>query len=333
MKVAVFSTKPYDEQHLKQFNSTHGHELTFFEPRLNAKTAVLAAGHEAICCFVNDVVNADTIHILSEQGVRLIAMRCAGFNNVDLKAASAANIEVVRVPEYSPHAVAEHAVALILDLNRNIHRAFNRVREHDYSLDGLLGFDVHGKTVGVVGTGKIGATFAKLIQGFGCRVLVYDPYPNPEVEELGATYVPLDTLWQESHIVSLHCPLTEDTYHIVDEDSIARMRDGVMLINTSRGALVDTRAVIDSLKSGKIGYLGLDVYEEEADLFFEDFSNKVLQDDVFARLLTFPNVIITGHQAFFTSEALDAISTVTLNNISAFERGDASGRFTVALSQ
>ena len=329
MKVAVFSTKPYDEQHLTQFNAQYHHELTFLEPRLTEKTAVLAAGHEAVCCFVNDVLSADTIKGLAAQGVRLIAMRCAGFNNVDLRAANDAGIEVVRVPEYSPYAVAEHAMALILDLNRNIHRAFNRVREHDYSLDGLMGFDVHGKTIGVVGTGKIGATFARLAKGFGCRVLTYDPYPNPEVEALGAEYVSLDTLWEASDIVSLHCPLTEATHHIVNAESIAKMKRGVMLINTSRGALVDTRAVIDGLKSGEIGYLGLDVYEEEADLFFEDYSNRVLQDDVFARLLTFPNVIITGHQAFFTNEALDAIATVTLNNITAFEQGNPEGRFTV----
>lgn len=331
MKVAVFSTKPYDEQHLSEFNTQHHHELTFFEPRLTENTAVLADGHDAVCCFVNDVISAETIKGLSEQGIKLIAMRCAGFNNVDLRAANDAGIEVVRVPEYSPYAVAEHAMALILDLNRNIHRAFNRVREHDYSLNGLLGFDLHGKTIGVVGTGKIGATFARLASGFGCRVLAYDPYPNPEVEALGAEYVSRDTLWEASDIVSLHCPLTESTHHVINADSIAKMKRGVMLINTSRGALVDTRAVIEGLKSGHIGYLGLDVYEEEADLFFEDYSNRVLQDDVFARLLTFPNVIITGHQAFFTKEALNAIATITLNNISAFERGEQEGRFTVAI--
>ncbi|TGG96014.1 2-hydroxyacid dehydrogenase [Natronospirillum operosum] len=331
MKVAVFSTKPYDEAHLRSFNADPGHELTFFEPRLNARTAPLAAGHEVVCCFVNDILDADTLRILAQEGVRLVAMRCAGFNNVDLGTAAEVGIEIVRVPEYSPHAVAEHAVALILDLNRNIHRAYNRVREHDYSLNGLLGFDLHGKTVGVVGTGKIGATFARLMIGFGCRVLAYDPRINPEIEAMGGHYVELEALWAEADVISLHCPLMESTHHIVDAQAISKMKRGVMLINTSRGALVDTRAVIEGLKQGEIGYLGLDVYEEEADLFFEDFSNQVLQDDVFARLLTFPNVIITGHQAFFTREALDAIARVTLANISAFERDDAAGRYTVTL--
>ncbi len=329
MKVAVFSTKPYDEAHLTRFNAETGHQLTYFEPRLNHKTATLASGHEAVCCFVNDVIDEATLTVLSDLNVRLVAMRCAGFNNVDLITAERLGIEVVRVPEYSPHAVAEHATALILDLNRNIHRAFNRVREHDYSLNGLLGFDIYGKTVGVVGTGKIGATFAKLIQGFGCKVLAHDPYPNPEVEALGINYVYLETLWRDCDILSLHCPLTEQTHHVIDAEAIAQMKRGVMLINTSRGALVDSRAVIDGLKSGQIGYLGLDVYEEEADLFFEDFSNQVLQDDVFARLLTFPNVIITGHQAFFTREALNAIAAVTLSNITAFEKGNRVGRHTV----
>ncbi|MCH8552356.1 MAG: 2-hydroxyacid dehydrogenase [Natronospirillum sp.] len=331
MKVAVFSAKRYDETHLRDFNREHDHELTFFEPRLNVKTAPLASGHDAVCCFVNDILDAPVLELLAQMGVRLVAMRCAGFNNVDLVAAGRLGIEVVRVPEYSPHAVAEHAVALILDLNRNIHRAFNRVREHDYSLDGLLGFDLYGKTVGVVGTGKIGATFARLMVGFGCRVLAYDPRVNPDVTDMGAEYVSLERLWAESDVISLHCPLMEATHHIVDDAAIAQMKRGVMLINTSRGALVDTRAVIDGLKRGDIGYLGLDVYEEEADLFFEDFSNHVLQDDVFARLLTFPNVIITGHQAFFTREALDAIASVTLTNISAFEQGDPTRRYTVTL--
>ncbi len=329
MRVAVFSSKRYDEEHLQAFNEAHGHELTFLEPHMTERTARLAEGHEAVCCFVNDTLNAAVIERLHHEGVRLIAMRCAGFNNVDLEAARAHNIEVVRVPEYSPYAVAEHAVALILDLNRNIHRAFNRVREHDYSLDGLLGFDLYRKTVAVVGTGRIGATFARIMQGFGCRVIAYDPFPNAELEAAGVPYHDLETLWQEADIVSLHCPLTEDSYHLIDSVAIAKMKPGVMLVNTSRGALVDARAVIEGLKSGQVGYLGLDVYEEEADLFFEDYSNQVLQDDVFARLLTFPNVIITGHQAFFTREALDAIARVTLDNISAYEKNDPDGRYTV----
>ncbi|MEX1057859.1 MAG: 2-hydroxyacid dehydrogenase, partial [Natronospirillum sp.] len=272
MKIAVFSSKPYDEAHLTEFNALHGHDLTFFEPRLNAKTAALAAGHEAVCCFVNDALDAEALTVLADLGVKLIAMRCAGFNNVDLKTAKALDIEVVRVPEYSPYAVAEHAVALILDLNRNIHRAYNRVREHDYSLNGLMGFDVHGKTVGVIGSGKIGTTFAKLIKGFGCRVLVSDPYPNNELADLGCEYVNLDDIWQQSDIISLHCPLTESTHHIIDAAAIGKMRSGVMLINTSRGALVDTAAVINGLKNAHIGYVGLDVYEEEEGIFFEDHS-------------------------------------------------------------
>lgn len=320
MKVAVFSAKPYDEEHLQRFNDA-GHHFTFFEPHLNAQTAALAAEHDVVCCFVNDTLDAPTISALASLGIQMIAMRCAGFNNVDLAAAEHHKIPVARVPEYSPHAVAEHAVALILDLNRNIHRAFNRVRENDYSLNGLLGFDLYKKTVGVVGTGKIGATFAGIMQGFGCEVIAYDPYPNPHVEAMNIQYVPLHELWQRSDVISLHCPLMPETHHLVNAGSITQMKPGAMLINTSRGALIDTRAVIAALKSGHIGYLGLDVYEEEADLFFEDFSNHLLQDDVFARLLTFPNVIITGHQAFFTREALDAIARTTMFNINALTQG------------
>ncbi|WLD57067.1 2-hydroxyacid dehydrogenase [Salinispirillum sp. LH 10-3-1] len=323
MKIAVFSAKPYDEQHLNHFNEV-GHTLTFFEPHLNHKTAALAADHDVVCCFVNDTLDAPTIEILASLKIRMIAMRCAGFNNVDLVAAEQYGIPVARVPEYSPHAVAEHAVALILDLNRNIHRAFNRVRENDYSLNGLLGFDLYRKTVGVVGTGKIGATFAGIMQGFGCQVIAYDPFPNPQVQAMNIDYVPLEELWRRSDVISLHCPLMPETHHLVNADSIAAMKRGTMLINTSRGALIDTRAVIAGLKSGQIGYLGLDVYEEEADLFFEDFSNHLLQDDVFARLLTFPNVIITGHQAFFTREALDAIARTTMHNINALAEGELS---------
>ncbi|MFY0664371.1 MAG: 2-hydroxyacid dehydrogenase [Natronospirillum sp.] len=321
MRIAVFSAKPYDEQHLTRFNDA-GHSFTFFEPHLNHQTAALAAEHDVVCCFVNDTLDAPTIDVLANLKVRMIAMRCAGFNNVDLAATEQHGIPVVRVPEYSPHAVAEHAVALILDLNRNIHRAFNRVRENDYSLNGLLGFDLYKKTVGVVGTGKIGATFAGIMQGFGCEVIAYDPFPNPQVQAMNIDYVDLDELWNRSDVVSLHCPLMPETHHLVNAESIALMKRGTMLVNTSRGALIDTRAVIDGLKSGQIGYLGLDVYEEEADLFFEDFSNQLLQDDVFARLLTFPNVIITGHQAFFTREALDAIARTTLHNINALAAGD-----------
>lgn len=321
MKVAVFSSKPYDIRFFSQATQSH-HQFTFLEPHLNAQTAALSQGHDAVCCFVNDSVDRATLEHLHQQGISLIALRCAGFNNVDLTAATELGITVARVPEYSPFAVAEHAVALILGLNRNSHRAYNRVRENDYSLHGLLGFDVHGKTVGVIGTGKIGQAFIRIMRGFGCRVICYDPYPNEAAVTAGAEYVELDTLWANSDIISLHCPLVPATRHLINKDTLAKMKHGVMVINTSRGALINTSDVITSLKTGAVGYLGLDVYEEEADLFFEDNSDDILRDDVFARLLTFRNVLITGHQAFFTKEALEAITAVTLANLDAFERGD-----------
>jgi D-lactate dehydrogenase len=320
MRIAVFSTKPYDQQFLKRANAEHGHELVFFEPRLTAETAKLAAGFDAVCAFVNDNLDAGVLETLAGDGTRLIALRSAGFNHVDLAAAERLVLTVARVPAYSPYAVAEHAVALILTLNRRMNRAYNRVREGNFSLDGLLGFDLHGKTVGIVGTGKIGLIFARIMKGFGCRLLAFDPYPSEEAAEL-VRYVSFEELLQESDVVSLHCPLTPQTYHVIDRTAVARMKYGVMLINTSRGALVDTLAVIDGLKSGHLGYLGLDVYEEEEELFFEDLSNRVIRDDVFMRLLTFPNVVITGHQGFFTEEALTNIAETTLANVTAFERG------------
>lgn len=331
MKVAVFSSKPYDEHHLTTANQGH-HELTFFEPHLDEQTAALCAGFDAVCCFVNDTLCASVIDTLAEHQVRLIAMRCAGFNNVDLSRAEQRGILVARVPEYSPYAVAEHAVALAMSLNRNLHRAHNRVRENDYSLHGLLGFDMHGKTVGVIGTGKIGMAFIRIMQGFGCRVICSDPFPNPEVEKTEAQYVSLETIWAESDIISLHCPLVPSTRHLVNRNSLDQMKTGVMLLNTSRGALIDTPSVIDALKTGKVGYLGLDVYEEEADLFFEDNSNEILHDDTFARLLTFKNVMITGHQAFFTKEALSAIAKITLENISGYAEKDLKRVFQVSAS-
>jgi len=321
MKVAVFSSKAYDQHSLDTANQGQ-HEFNYLEAHLTPQTAALSQGHKAVCCFVNDTVDADTLTELHQQGVELIALRCAGFNNVDLAAAQRLGIRVARVPEYSPYAVAEHAVALILGLNRNTHRAFNRVRENDYSLHGLLGFDLHNKTVGVIGTGKIGAAFVRIMSGFGCRVICSDPYVNPEVEKAGALYVPLEQLWSESDVISLHCPLMPATRHLINADTLAQMKDGVMIINTSRGALIETKDVIEALKSGKVGYLGLDVYEEEADLFFEDNSDAILRDDTFARLLTFRNVLVTGHQAFFTTEALAAIAEVTLGNLDAFDSGD-----------
>jgi D-lactate dehydrogenase len=321
MKVAVFSSKPYD---IRFFNSAiqSDHQFTFFEPHLNAQTAALSQGHDAVCCFVNDSVDRETLEQLNKAGISLVALRCAGFNNVDLPAAIELGITVARVPEYSPFAVAEHAVALILGLNRNSHRAYNRVRENDYSLHGLLGFDVHGKTVGVVGTGKIGQAFIRIMRGFGCRVICYDPYPSESTTQAGGEYVELETLWAHSDIISLHCPLMQATRHLINSKTLASMKHGVMVINTSRGALINTSDVITALKTGDVGYLGLDVYEEEADLFFEDNSDDILRDDVFARLLTFRNVLITGHQAFFTKEALEAITAVTLTNLTAFEQND-----------
>lgn len=325
MKTAVFSTKRYDRQSLSAANDAAGspHQLSFFEAHFDARTAALAGDAAAICAFVNDRVDRDALAILKKQGVRLVALRCAGFNNVDLKAANELGMPVARVPAYSPWAVAEHAVALILALNRKTHRAYARVREGNFSLDGLLGFDLHGRTVGLIGVGRIGIVMARIMSGFGCKMIVYDPVPNEEIEAIGGKHVLLEELLATADIISLHCPLTPETRHLINASAIARMKHGVMLINTSRGAVVDTRAVIDGLKSGKIGYLGLDVYEEEGDLFFEDLSDQLIRDDIFTRLLTFPNVLITGHQGFFTEEALRAIAETTIANLSAFE---ATGR-------
>lgn len=320
MKIAVFSTKPYWRSSLSRANEPHGHALMFTKVGLDATTAVLANGFGAVCIFVNDQAGADTLRMLHEGGTRLIALRCAGFNNVDLKAADELGLTVVRVPRYSPYAVAEHVVALILVLNRRIHRAYNRVREGNFALDGLLGFDLHGKTVGILGTGLIGRVLGRIMAGFGCRVLGCDPFENDEFRQLGS-YVSQDELLAQSDIISLHCPLTPQTHHLIDNAALQQVKPGCMLINTSRGALIDTVAAIEALKQGRLGGLGLDVYEEEADLFFEDLSNQVLQDDVFARLLTFPNVVITGHQGFFTEEAIRQIAETTLANVTAFETG------------
>jgi D-lactate dehydrogenase len=324
MKVAVFSTKTYDRSFLAAANVAYGHELTFFEPLLTRNTSPLASGFPAICVFVNDQVEAAVLRDLTQHGTRLIALRCAGFNNVDLAAAHELGVTVVRVPAYSPHAVAEHTVGLILALNRKIHRAYARVREGNFSLDGLLGFDLCHRTIGIVGTGRIGVMVAQIMRGFGCDLLAYDVVPNPVGTELGMQYVSLEELYAKADIITLHAPLTPETYHMINAAVLDQMQPGVMLINTSRGALIDTRAVIQALKSGKIGYLGLDVYEEEAELFFEDLSTQMIQDDVFSRLLTFPNVIITGHQGFFTAEALQNIAATTLANITAFERGQGT---------
>lgn len=325
MRVAVYSTKSYDRAFLTEANERHRHELRFLEPRLDAATAVLAGDDPAVCAFVNDQLDEAVLERLADQGTRLVALRCAGFNQVDVAAADRLGLTVARVPGYSPHAVAEHAVGLILALDRRLHRAYARVREGNFSLEGLLGFDLHGRTVGIVGTGKIGLAFARIMAGFGCRLLAHDPMPSEEARAAGVDYVDRDRLLAESDIVALHCPLTPETHHLIDAAALSRMKAGVMLINTARGALIDTRAVIAALKTEKLGYLGIDVYEEEAELFFEDESDKVLRDDVFARLLTFPNVLVTGHQGFFTREALERIAETTLGNVSAFAAGRSSG--------
>lgn len=321
MKVAVFNTKPYDRKFLEAANSSHEHELVFFEPRLNRDTAILASGCPGVCVFVNDQPDAETLEILAEQGTRLLALRSAGFNHVDLVAAERLGITVVRVPAYSPYAVAEHTVALILALNRKLHKAYNRVREGDFSLTGLMGFDLHGRTVGVIGTGKIGTIVAQILTGFGCQIVAYDVHRNPDVEAIGGRYLELTDLFSQSDIITLHCPLMSATYHIIDAEALEHMKPGVMIINTSRGALIDTDAVIGALKSHRVGYLGLDVYENESDIFFEDMSDVIIQDDVFERLMTFPNVLVTGHQAFFTEDALKKIAETTLENIAAIEQG------------
>jgi D-lactate dehydrogenase len=322
MRVAVFDTHKFDREFFEEENRASGHKLVFFKPRLSEETASLASGFEAICAFVNDNLSRATLQELKKCGVRLIALRVAGFNNVDLAAAKELGVAVVRVPEYSPHAVAEHAVMLILALNRKIHRAYARVRESNFSLDGLVGFDLHGKTVGIIGTGKIGKVFARIMHGFGCRLLAFDKEMDSAlVTELGLKYVESKALFCESDIISLHAPLTPSTKHIINAEAIAQMKRGVMIINTGRGSLIDTGALLQGLKSGQIGFAGLDVYEEEADIFFQDLSGEILQDDVLARLLTFPNVIITSHQGFLTHEALKNIAQTTLGNITAFEKG------------
>ncbi|MFQ3226422.1 MAG: D-lactate dehydrogenase [Lentimonas sp.] len=324
MKVTFFSSKPYDETFFSTENETGAHELVFHESKLTPASAPLAVGSRAVCAFVNDHLDRDTLEVLHSGGTEYIAMRCAGFNNVDLVAARELGMKVVRVPAYSPYAVAEHTLGLLLALNRRLYRAYNRVREGNFSLQGLVGFDVHGLTVGIIGTGTIGEKVVRLFNGFGCKVLCYDVFENDAVKALGAEYVPLADLFEQSDIISLHCPLLESTYHMINADSIAQMKLGVTLLNTSRGALIDTSAVIEGLKSGHIGNLGIDVYEEEDNLFFEDQSGEVMQDDVFARLLTFPNVLITGHQAFFTSNALTQIARTTLQNVLQLEQSGQS---------
>ncbi|OQR28825.1 hydroxyacid dehydrogenase [Pseudomonas sp. Bc-h] len=321
MRTLLYSSQTYDRDSFLSAQVPAAIELHFQPARLTLDTVALADHYPVVCAFINDDLSAPILERLAAGGTRLIALRSAGFNHVDLPTAQRLGLSVVRVPSYSPHAVAEHAVALILLLNRHLHRAYNRTRDGDFTLHGLTGFDLVGKTVGVVGTGQIGATFARIMAGFGCQLLAYDPYPNPQVEALGARYLPLDQLLEQAQIVSLHCPLNEHTRHLINIDSLYRMQRAAMLINTGRGALVDTPALIEALKSGQLGYLGLDVYEEEAQLFFEDRSDLPLQDDVLARLLTFPNVVVTAHQAFLTREALGAIAQTTLDNITQWAAG------------
>jgi D-lactate dehydrogenase len=321
MNVAVFSTKRYDREFINAANASAGHRITYFDDPLEPGTAALASGHDAVCVFVNDKADAGVLEALSRGGTRLVALRCTGYNNVDLQAAARFGIKVVRVVTYSPYSVAEHAVALLLAINRKIHRAYNRTRDSNFSLDGLMGFDLHGKTVAVVGTGKIGRVFARIMLGFGCEVIGYDKYPSSEFEALGARYAEQGEIGTRADIVSLHCPLTPETHHIINEETLARAKRGALLVNTSRGGLVDTEAAIKALKSGQLGGLAIDVYEQEADLFFRDLSSSIISDDVFQRLLAFPNVIVTGHQAFFTQEAISTICETTIKSIGEFAAG------------
>jgi D-lactate dehydrogenase len=321
MKIAVFSAKRYDRDYLDAANATEGHQLKHYEVSLDLDSVHLAAGYDGVCIFVNDKADAGVLAQLKAGGTKLVALRCTGFNNVDLKAAEQLGIKVVRVTDYSPYSVAEHAVALLLAINRKIHRAYNRTRDSNFALDGLMGFDLHGKSVAVIGTGKIGRVFAKIMVGFGCNVIGYDKFPSKDFEALGAHYAAPGEIARDADIVSLHCPLTPETYHIINADTIARAKRGALLINTSRGALVDTEAVIEGLKSGQIGGFATDVYEQEAGLFFRDLSSVVVTDDVLQRLISFPNVIVTGHQAFFTQEAVTTICETTMQSVTEFATG------------
>ena len=318
MKLAFFDTKSYDIPGFDRYGIPAGVEIKYFEPNLNRDTVTLAAGFDAVCVFVNDTVDAVVVDKLHQLGVKAIVLRCAGFNNVDIKACEG-KLRVFRVPAYSPHAVAEHAMALLLTINRRTHKAYIRTRDFNFSLQGLAGFDLYGKTVGIVGTGKIGRVFADICKGFGMKILAYDKFPNPDA---GLDYVDLPELFAQADIISLHCPLTEETHHLINTDTIAMMKKGVTIINTSRGALVDTEALINGIKEKKVGAACLDVYEEEGDFFYEDFSGHIVQDDKLVRLIAMPNVIVTSHQAFLTSEALDNIAATTVNNLTRFFSGD-----------
>lgn len=321
-KIAFFSTQPYDRQFFE--NTAGRHEFEFFETRLRSRTANLASGFDGVCVFVNDKVDEDVLKLLQQLGVRLVALRCAGFNNIDLRAANKYGIRVMRVPAYLPEAVAEHAMALIMTLARKTHKAYNRVREGNFSLTRLNGFTIHGKTIGVIGTGKIGQAFINIVKGFGARVLAYDKYPDDSLKEKGVDYLDFDQVLANSDILSLHCPLTPETHHMINRDTLAKMKPGAMLVNTSRGKLVDTSSVIESLKNEHLGFLAIDVYEEEEKLFFRDLSDLIIRDDQIAQLITFPNVLITAHQGFFTRESMEEITRITLENFDDFETGRSS---------
>jgi D-lactate dehydrogenase len=321
MKVAVFSTKPYERKYLDEFNINNRHQLTYFEASLNADTANLTVGFDTVCVFVNDKIDKITIEKIAENGVKLIDLRCAGFNNVDIKAAQENQITVLRVPAYSSQAVAEHAVAIILTLNRKTHKAYNRVREGNFSLEHLMGFNLYQKTIGVIGTGKIGEVFCQIMLGFGCNVMAYDVKECEALKQKGVEYTTLEKLLANADIISLHCPLNTQTQYLFDKNAFEQIKKGAMLINTSRGGLVNTADAIEALKSGKLGYLGIDVYEQEENLFFNDLSGSIVEDDLIERLMSFHNVLITPHQGFFTQEALDQIAAITIQNFTDFENG------------
>jgi len=321
MRVAFFSKKAYDQESFDQLLPEHEHKFTFFEAKLDYHTASLAKGFDAICTFVNDELDKEILTRLSSLGIHKIVLRCAGYNQVDLETAKNLGFQICRVPAYSPEAVAEHAFALILTLSRKTHKAYNRVREANFSLVGLTGFNLHGKTIGVIGTGAIGKAFCKIALGFGCKVLAFDPSEREDLKSIGVNYVSIQELFQTSQIISLHCPLTSETHHLINKETLKVMNDGVMLINTSRGALIQTKDVIHALEQKKVAYLGIDVYEQEEDLFFQNLSEEILKDEHISRLMTFPNVLITGHQAFLTKEALAEISRVTLLNLDQMEKG------------
>ncbi|AMP99290.1 D-lactate dehydrogenase [Pedobacter cryoconitis] len=323
MKVAVFSTQSYDKQYFNLVNEDFDHEFIFLEPALNADTAILASGCRGVCVFVNDKVDAKTLEILHQNGTDTIVLRCAGFNQVDLDSAKGLGINVYRVPSYSPEAVAEHAVAMMMTLNRKTHKAYNRVREGNFSLERLIGFNLNGKTVGILGLGQIGLAFAKIMQGFGCKVIAYDPVVANAPANV--TLVNLDTLMTTADMISIHCPLNDHTHHLINQNRFEQMKRGVMLINTSRGAILDTHAAIEALKQGKLGYLGIDVYEQEDKLFFRDLSESLIEDEQILRLMSFSNVLITAHQGFFTTEALTEIAQTTLQNLDAAESGQSTG--------